>query len=219
MDRWLVEKLKLSLVALPLLLASCDRRDPPPVDAEGQIEIRKAELVVSIVAPLIDPAKLDTLKGERPANRRVRQIAYWLETARRDGHDPQRILRDAQASHGMAGTPRAEAVVDASLYNLETLRTLGCFDDAGMDELRRGRAPTITKGEHAGTEASVDDTLPRSVVPELDARLYNLRFMPEAENTAKGAKIDAELRGVALRWCDLGLLSEKGLRAIEKVAK
>ena len=45
-------------------------------------EEEKVSRFVEIIAPLIDPAKLDTLKGDRAANRRLRKIAHHLETAR-----------------------------------------------------------------------------------------------------------------------------------------
>ena len=34
---------------------------------------------VAILTPLVDPAKLDTLKGERAANPRLRKDHYWLK--------------------------------------------------------------------------------------------------------------------------------------------
>jgi hypothetical protein len=35
-----------------------------------------------ILAPLIDPVKVATLKGDRPANARLYKVLGWLETAR-----------------------------------------------------------------------------------------------------------------------------------------
>ena len=46
---------------------------------------------VQIVAPLIDPAKLDTLAGKRAATPRLRKVCYWLEMARRDGKEPGKV--------------------------------------------------------------------------------------------------------------------------------
>jgi hypothetical protein len=37
--------------------------------------------VLAILTPLVDPAKFDTLKGERAANPRLRKICYYLESA------------------------------------------------------------------------------------------------------------------------------------------
>ena len=44
-----------------------------------------ADIPREVIAPLIDPAKVATLKGDRPANARLYKVLYWLETARRDG--------------------------------------------------------------------------------------------------------------------------------------
>lgn len=58
----------------------------------------------AILTPLLDPQKLDALKGERAANSRLRQMMYWLETARLDGKDPEVVIRAAQRKGGYAGT-------------------------------------------------------------------------------------------------------------------
>jgi hypothetical protein len=64
-----------------------------------------------------------------------------------------------------------------------------CFDTAGMAELRKGNAPTITKGEHAGDSIALDHVLPRAIVPELAARFYHLEAIPSKLNGKKSAKI------------------------------
>jgi hypothetical protein len=53
----------------------------------------------AILAPLIDPAKLDTLKGKRAATPRLRKACYWLEMARRDGSDLKSLISEAHAAH------------------------------------------------------------------------------------------------------------------------
>jgi hypothetical protein len=50
--------------------------------------------------------------------------------------------------------------------------------------LRKGNAPTITKGPYAGEIVTGDHIIPRSVCPELDNALFNLEFMP-ADSTWK----------------------------------
>lgn len=43
------------------------------------------DIARGIIAPLIDPAKVATLKGDRPANERLYKVLYWLEMARLGG--------------------------------------------------------------------------------------------------------------------------------------
>ena len=74
------------------------------------------------------------------------------------------------------------------LRNLHILKKLGCLDDAGMGKLKTGNAPTVTKGPYAGDIASVDHIIPRSIVEELDEKLFNLEFMPSRMNSKKGNK-------------------------------
>ena len=49
-----------------------------------------------ILAPLVNPVKVDTLKGPRPINARTYRLLYWLETARQRGGDVSGIMDTAQ---------------------------------------------------------------------------------------------------------------------------
>src|SRR5687767_6271541 len=77
------------------------------VDLLGRGRFTAADQAELIVGNLIDPAKLDTLKGDRAANTRLRKVAYWLETARRSGKETSDVIYAAQARTGYAGTARA----------------------------------------------------------------------------------------------------------------
>jgi hypothetical protein len=46
----------------------------------------------NFLAPLIDPAKLDTLKGKRAATPRLRKACYWLQMAHTSGFDAGEII-------------------------------------------------------------------------------------------------------------------------------
>jgi hypothetical protein len=167
-----------------------------------------------IIAPLIDPAKLDTLDGDRAANGRLRKIAYWLEAGRREGNDPGEVIVAAQKALGYADTPRAMADKASLIRNLVILERLGCLDAEGMEKLRKGNAPKITKGPYAGDIASVDHIIPRSVAPDLDEKLYNLEFMPSRMNTSKGAKIGQRQLALAREWKEAGLISDADFRRV-----
>lgn len=167
-----------------------------------------------ILSPLISPAKIDSLSADRAANPRLRKIAYWLETARRNGQDVGAVIDQAQRGAGYAGTPRAEVEKAALLRNLTILERLGCLTDEGMTKLRKGNAPMITKGPYAGDIVEVDHIIPRAVAPELDYKLYNLEFMPARMNREKSAKIGQRQIALAKQWASQGLLSENGKRAV-----
>ncbi|HEY1121305.1 MAG TPA: hypothetical protein VGE67_06875 [Haloferula sp.] len=76
-----------AFLLLLLVLGSCSRPEPkPPAKTQPElIEANSAEVVrvdnTALISSLIDPAKLDTLKGDRAANTRLRKIAYWLEVS------------------------------------------------------------------------------------------------------------------------------------------
>ena len=167
-----------------------------------------------ILSSLVDPAKSDKLQGERAANPRLRKIIYWLETARRAGDDQEVVVTSAQKQAGYSGTARADADRESLVRNLTILQRLGCLDGTGMAALRVGKAPKITKGPYAGDIATVDHIIPRSVVPELDEKIYNLEFMPAKVNGRKSDKIGDRQRQLALKWHKLGLLSDAGFQAV-----
>jgi hypothetical protein len=48
-----------------------------------------------IIAPLLDPVKVETLKGDRPANARLYKTLYWLEIARKSGGEVSAIIECA----------------------------------------------------------------------------------------------------------------------------
>ena len=127
----------------------------------------------SRIASLIDPVKLATL-GERGANPRVQKCVYWLATARKEGAKPATVLDRAVVLARYTNTAIAKLTKDALLRNLDIADKLGCLDDAGLAEMRRGKAPTVMKGPYKGDQLSVDHIIPRAVVPELDNVIANL---------------------------------------------
>jgi len=48
----------------------------------------------------------------------------------------------------------------ALLRNLDIARKLGCLDEAGLADMRRGQSPTIKRGPYTGDELSVDHIIP-----------------------------------------------------------
>ncbi len=177
------------------------------------------DIARQIIAPLIAPDKVDTLKGERPINTRTYRLLYWLEMARRAGGDVSGVVDAAQRTAGYAGTPRAKADAQAIIANRDRMEALGCFDAAGLAELRKGQSPTITKGMEAGRAVHLDHIIPIHIAPELAARFYDLAAISDRENEAKGAKITQRELDLARKWNNEGLLTEEGLAAVVKAAK
>lgn len=84
-----------------------------------------------------------------------------------------------------------------------------------MEKLKKGGSPKITQGENAGDSIALDHVLPRSLVPELAARFYNLEAIPSKKNLRKSAKITEREVDLAKKWKREGLLSADGLKAVE----
>jgi hypothetical protein len=163
---------------------------------------------------LCDPAKIATLEGDRAANPRVRKIAYWLEIARQSGRDPKAEMDAVMVTIGWGGTIRGELTAKAMARNRTIAERLGCFDAHGMERMRRGASPTITKGPYAGEKLTVDHIIPRAVTPSLDRVLANLELMPHSLNIRKGAKIGQRQVDLANKLRAAGLLSEGDYLAV-----
>lgn len=167
-----------------------------------------------ILEPLVDAKKLDALAGKRAATPRIRKACYWFEIALREGLSSIDAIAQIHKLTAPQNKARAQAQLDSLVRNRTILERLGCLDEAGMSKLRRGKAPTITKGPYAGELATVDHIIPRSVCPELDNRLFNLEFMPDTLNKRKGDKIGDRQRQLARKWHHEGLLSKSGLARV-----
>jgi hypothetical protein len=173
-----------------------------------------ADTIREALANLCDPAKIATITAERGANPRVRKICYWLEMARRDGRDPANEMREVMADVGWGGTAKGDLTSAAMVRNRMIAERLGCLDDAGMGDLRRGKAAIIRNGPYAGDKLSVDHILPRAVCPELDTTLANLELMPMRMNSSKSDSIGERQVDMARKFHAAGLLSKSGLDAI-----
>ena len=93
------------------------------------------------------------------------------------------------AAVGWGGTAKGELTAEAMVRNRVIAERLGCLDEEGMADLRRGNAPTIRTGPYTGDQLSVDHIIPRSVCPELDTTLANLELMPLRMNRSKSNSI------------------------------
>jgi hypothetical protein len=170
------------------------------------------------VAPHIDPAKLATL-GKRGANQRVQKAVYWLAEARAAGQKPDTVMDAALGLAGVKNGPAAALTKAALLRNLDIAEKLGCLYAEGMAEMRKGKAPTVRRGPYKGDQLSVDHIIPRAVCPELDNVIANLELMPLRMNESKNDRVGARQTDLARKFNKAGLLSDKGLKAVESAAR
>ena len=180
---------------------------PPIPAAPAPMPRAQAEAqAVESIASLADPEKLATLAA-RGANPRVQKIAYWLIIVHRAGGKPEPVIDAAFARFGWQGTPQGEETKRTLIRNFERALYVGCDTPEGMEEMRRGRAPTIRKGQFYGDELGVDHILPRAVVPSLDNVLANLELMPTQMNRNKSDKLEDRQTTFARRFVDAGLVA------------
>lgn len=97
--------------------------------------------IVGIIADLIDPAKLATLR-ERDANPRVQKYVFWLVTAQANGQSTRALASAAVLAAGYTNSLARTLTADAMLRNLDIATKLGCLDAAGTNDMRHGRPVT-----------------------------------------------------------------------------
>src|ERR1035437_5332456 len=170
------------------------------------------------IASLIDPAKLATL-GKRGANQRVQKTVYWLAEAREAGQRPDKVMDAALGLAGVKNGPAAALTKAALLRNLDIAEKLGCLDAEGLAEMRKGKAPTVRRGPYKGDQLSVNHIIPRAVCPELDNVIANLELMPLRMNESKNDRVGARQTDLTRKFNKAGLLSDKGLKAVESAAR
>ena len=169
------------------------------------------------VSSLVDPAKLARL-GPRGANARVEKYVAIMADGKADGVSPKKVAARAVAIVGMKGAA-AKLTTEAMVRNVTIAGRLGCLDADGLQEMRRGEAPTVRRGPYHGEKLSVDHIIPRAIVPELDNVIANLELMPLRMNEGKNDKIGARQLDLARKLHKAGLLSSGGLRAVERKAR
>lgn len=163
-----------------------------------------------LIAALIDPAKLATLR-ERGANPRIQKITAILITAKTAGKNPAEITQQATEKIGWGGSQKGELTAAAILRNLRIAEQLGATTPEDIAAMKRGNAATVRRGPYTGDILSVDHIIPRSVAPQLDNTIANLELMPLKLNQAKGNKIGERQISLAKKLHAAGLLENPEL--------
>lgn len=158
------------------------------------------------IASLIDRAKLATLTWERAANPRVNKAMYYLEMARREGQDLDAVLDEALKSYWDA--PKHAALVRSALTrNFNGANRRKCFEGTEWESMRRGKAPTIQKGDFAGEKLEVDHLLPIARAPYLGNEIANLCYLPRKLNRRKKASLSKAYRTLSGYLLEAGVIS------------
>ena len=182
------------------------------------------------IASLTDPKKLATLKGERAVNPRFQKCLYWIESYEKSKAGERvdysslshkvGVIKLIQRSVELNGLNivggYCRRLATSLLLSFTMANDYGLFTTEGMNELRQGKAATITKGEYAGQEATADYFIPLSICPELQNQIFNLQPLPASLNSSKGNKVKKEQVQFAKWLNEDGLLSDKGLEAVMK---
>jgi hypothetical protein len=180
----------------------------------AQSQVDHAELI----KPLIEPAKLATLK-ERGANQRVQKITAILWKAKQAGQDPAKVAEKAVGLIGWGTTQKGELTASAMVRNLTIAEKLGATTPQDIDDMSKGKTGDVRNGPYSGQLLSVDHIIPRAVAPELDNVIANLELMPLSLNMSKNDKVTARQADLARKLNAAGLLSEEGLRRVLAVAR
>ncbi|MEI6784323.1 MAG: hypothetical protein WCQ21_25810 [Verrucomicrobiota bacterium] len=80
----------------------------------------------------------------------MQKTVYWLATARKEGEKPAKVLDQAVTLAGYKNSDATKMTTEALLRNLDIAEKLGCLDDAGLADMKRGKAATVMKGPYKG---------------------------------------------------------------------
>lgn len=169
-------------------------------------EARRAEEYAATLAPLIDPTTLATL-GERGVSPQVQKTVAMLADAEANKADPGAVC-DAAIKKVRMKPAAGELTKAALLRNLNIARQLGCLNEAGLADLRRG--------QYKGDELTVDFIIPRNVCPELDNVIVNLELAPKPADSSKQDKVGERQVSHAEQLHAAGLLSTAGLERVRR---
>lgn len=136
----------------------------------------------------------------------MQKFVYWLATAQTNGIKPKALAEAAVEAAGYTNKLARKLTADAMVRNLDIATKLGCLDKEGLDEMRRGKAPTIRKGTYQGDQLSVDHIIPRAAMPALDNVIANLELLPQRVNSSKKDKMGSRQRALAGQLRRAGLL-------------
>lgn len=167
------------------------------------------------LSPLIDPAKLATLK-KRAANPRIQKSVAILEDARQDGHSVAAVSADAVKRAGYTNAVLAQMTSAGLVRNHDIATKLGVVNAEGLERMRRGNAAMVTLGPYTGDTTSIDHIVPVAIVPELDNVVANLELMPGKLNSSKGDKMGDRQRDYCRRFQAAGMLTSERLAGILK---
>jgi hypothetical protein len=137
-----------------------------------------------ILQSLLDPEKLATLKP-RSASDRIDKAMYWLHQS----ENPAAVMAAVVESYGWTGTAKGDLLSWSILRNLTILKDLGCLTHENLEQLRRGRAPTITIGPYAGEVVELDHIVPVAHAPHWSNVIANHQYLPRTLNRQKGDRM------------------------------
>jgi len=172
-----------------------------------------------IIAGLADPEELATL-GERGANPRVNELVFWLNAVELEGKNVTNVLAVVLRDVYPAESQR-QLVQTALLRNLTIAHRLGLLTETNqnLEQLQRGRSPTITSGPYTGEKTEVDHIVPRSLAPETDNELANLELMPTSLNRKKSNRVNSRHVSHAEKLFQAGLLTVESLERVKTQAR
>lgn len=180
----------------------------------------ESKLAEQIIRPLCDPVKLASL-GMRAANPRVHKLLYHLYDLERNGGNVARAL-DRALVPGVKGEFYYSQQLSRNqiLNNFKTAKEMGVFDDASnIEKMRRGMAPTITRGPNVGKVVHVDHIIPLKHAPELGNNMANLRYLANSENLARNANLDLDAAKLISEMKSAGWNSSSDLLTAAKTIK
>ena len=196
----------------------------------GASRVAKAASVANRIShlerlkPLLEPAKVASLQGDRALNSRLHKVLYWLNQGEKDGRNvPEtltRAMKMANADRRFAGTLLDPAIDRAQiLKTYDTAKAMKIFEeDANLDLMRHGKAPWVNT-PWGRQPIWVEHEIPVSWANELGNCWGNLSYETQKYNAMRGNKIITKGSMLKLEeYKNAGLLKQDRINEIIRTA-
>ena len=168
------------------------------------------------ISVLTNPKEIATLNIERPAESCFLKCLYWLAIANKEkGGYPDMVLSEAMRLNKQYSTA-VGLFTEATMFEAFNLADeWGLFTEKGLEDLKQGIEPTISKGQYLGEKTVVKTFLPQPLCEELKFSLFNLTMVPISQSKTNEGKVSKTDFKYALELKREGLLSDNALKNIQ----
>jgi hypothetical protein len=173
------------------------------------------DAIIKRFSKLLDPTRLQALKGPRGANPSFNKIMYWVHVSEQKGLDTTSLLNEALHQHGVP-----QQGIDLIVHNLKDSyqlgQTLEAFTAANLTKLRTGGSAKMGPLMNNTGVLDIGHIIDVDAVPDLGRTIANLKWEWSGVNRAYKNQTTPQALQWARKMYDAGLITAAELSKILK---